>query len=187
MAEGVYKPVNFWNERAEAWRKKRAYFTGVGAQNVRKWIEVHGQPSDKFLEVGPGNGKVYRGMGFNQDRFYMAELAPEMARMCQEETGAPVTLWDGETLPWVDNTFDWVISISVMQHVPPENIRQFVNEHARVTGKFLLVATCAAKKNKEAHNFWHDYLSLFEAAGLRIVEEQKIKGRKSIQWLLQKH
>ena len=186
MSKEDYAPVEFWNEKAEEWRGRRAYFRGKGAQNIRKWIKAYGQPSDKFLDVGPGNGKMYRGMGFTMDRFYMAEIAPDMARMCQEETGAPVVLWDGKNLPWVDNTFEWVTSITVMQHVKPDNIEQFINEHARVSKKYVLVSTCAAKKDEQAHNFWHDYLRHFEAARLSIIEERNISELKGMQWLLQK-
>jgi ubiquinone/menaquinone biosynthesis C-methylase UbiE len=184
-----YDPIEFWNEKAEEWRKRRAYFRGKGAQNIRKWIDAYGQPSDKFLDVGPGNGKMYRGMGFTMDRFFMAEIAPDMARMCQEETGAPVVVWDGQDLPWVDNTFEWVMSITVMQHVKPDNIERFINEHARVSKKYVVVATSAAKKpkrSKHAHNFWHDYLRLFEAAGLSIIEERNFSELKGMQWLLRK-
>jgi len=49
-----------------------------------------------------------------------------------------IALYDGSTIPWKDKHFDWVISNSVIEHVPPSARQQFSEEIRRVGLNYLV-------------------------------------------------
>jgi Methyltransferase domain len=49
-----------------------------------------------------------------------------------------IVLYDGSTIPWADGHFDWVISNSVIEHVPPEQRPRFSSEIRRVGLNYLV-------------------------------------------------
>ena len=61
-----------------------------------------------------------------------------------------IKLYDGSTIPWSDQSFDWVISNSVIEHVPPLQRDRFCSEIRRV-GRNYLVQTPAYAFPIEPH------------------------------------
>jgi hypothetical protein len=67
-----------------------------------------------------------------------------------EAAGGAIHIYDGVTVPWPDQSFDWVISNSVIEHVPPAQRQQFASELRRV-GRNYLVQTPAFAFPVEPH------------------------------------
>ena len=98
----------------------------------------------------------------------LCDIADSMIEKCTATTGIQPKKWDGKDLPFSDKTFDCVVSVNVMLHVPPESIEHFIAEHFRVSQRFLFVASGYKFNLKlSKHVFDHDYDKLF--AG-RIVD-----------------
>ena len=51
---------------------------------------------------------------------------------------AAIVIYDGSTISWPDHHFDWVISNSVIEHVPPANRDRFSSEIQRVGRRYLV-------------------------------------------------
>jgi Methyltransferase domain len=67
-----------------------------------------------------------------------------------EVMASSIKLYDGSTIPWSDQSFDWVISNSVVEHVPPSQGDRFCSEICRV-GRNYLVQTPAFPCPIEPH------------------------------------
>ena len=177
----TYDPQEYWERRAVsggAFDDTPALFS-----SLRDWIYTHASPADTFLEVGSGTGRVYRATQIVY--YYACDIAPTYADQCYDNTGVSPIIWDGVTLPYGDNTFDWVISFSVLLHVEPENIAHFVAEHLRVAKSYVFVSTYTGQsKDLAAHCFKHDYDSLFK--GVRVKEQRHFADLSNTQWLLQR-
>jgi SAM-dependent methyltransferase len=180
-----YDPITYWDARASSYAPGDC---GVLGENLTIWIARYWPPIDNFLDVGSGEGRIYELVTGNWAVVYhMVDVAPEMVRKCQFQTQQPVALWDGATLPYIDNTFDWVLSFSVLLHVPPADIAQHIAELARVSRRFVFVSTYTGIVGDLApHCFRHPYERLFGEMGLSIVEKCRFKGEKQTQWLLRK-
>jgi SAM-dependent methyltransferase len=102
--------------------------------------------------------------------------------LCELRTGLRVDWWDGITLPYEDDSFDWVISFSVLLHVPPSDIARHVSEMLRVARRYLFVSTYTGSGDGlAAHCFAHDY-ALFD--GLCEVEYRHFSEEDNTQWLI---
>lgn len=153
-------------------------------------ILQHKKEIQLILDVGSGFGFVYQYLKehniLSATSYTMVDFVNEVRTACQKEIGILPDYWDGKTLQYDTNYFDLVISHTVLLHVQPSIIARVISEHARVTRKYIYVATYIGNKELAYWNFKHDYLSLFEKNKLKIIESHipQIKGR--INWLLEK-
>lgn len=115
----------------------------------------------KILDLGCGNGlnvELLRQSGFNQ--IYGVDITleglnknhpintfgqelPDFVPQKEFYTEAP--LW---SLPFEDKSFDFTYSIDVMEHIPPEKIKDTIQEIYRITkiGTFHCIATFSDKR-----------------------------------------
>jgi len=130
---------------------------------------------DRFLEIGSGYGRIYQYLQklVRRDLFWMCDISQSMIDKCFRTIDIMPDLWDGTTLPYVDKYFDWVISFSVLLHVPPKDINQVFKEHLRVCKKYIFIATYSHGLKKLAgHCFQHDYKALIRDNDLKIIDEK---------------
>ena len=183
-----YEPISYWDWRAPSYRPPEL---GRLGEQLLWWIDDYAELGESMLEVGPGNGRVYKlimdlwaGMDFD---YQMVDIAPEMAMMCYANTGILPDIWDGKRLPYDDASYDWLLSFSVLLHVPPADIAQHVAELARVSRRFVFVSTyTSVSAFTFAHCFRHNYDRLFKDAGLSVVDKRRFEREKQTQWLLKK-
>jgi ubiquinone/menaquinone biosynthesis C-methylase UbiE len=81
----------------------------------------------RILEIGAGAGWQTRALA---ERGYAVE-AIDTEGSCYEQTRVwPVTVYDGDTIPFADESFDAVFSSNVLEHIP--HVERFQEEIKRV-------------------------------------------------------
>ena len=180
-----FDPHEYWQNRGANYPVTVAKMESE-MESLAAWIAEHKPAS--ILDVGSGWGRVYNHLKVNglATNYTMVDFVDSMRRGCQDATGVLPDKWDGVTLPYADKSFDLVLSIEVLLHVPPADIGQVIAEHARVSKKWVYVTTMGAcYKPLASHCFWHDYLKLFSENKL-YVDAQFWRHGMRIHWILEK-
>ncbi len=120
------------------------FYTRVKADYLRKIVDRHLPDTHpvRILDVGCGHGYIHpmlRALGYEVTG---VEVASEVLAMAQQENpGNKYVAYDGSQLPFEDKSFDLVLAICVMHHVPPKSWPNFVSEARRVlrpNGQFVV-------------------------------------------------
>jgi len=104
---------------------------------VKDFRERVGDPSGKkILDVGFGNGGVSIAFAMAGARMYGVDIERELYEIAEshaEAYGVEVKffLYDGQKLPFEDDTFDYAISVSVFEHTTSPDM--YLSEILRVT------------------------------------------------------
>jgi SAM-dependent methyltransferase len=173
----MYNPQTYWHARG--FRYDAPHPLGREGIVLASTIKRYQSGNDNYLEIGSGDGRVFQYLinhGIVTRNSYAAcDISRTMIQRCWHKTGLRVTLWDGEMLPYDNAEFEWVLLIHVLLHVPPGDIQSFLIESARVCSRFLYVSTYTGPHEPDAkHCFKHDYLKLFDYAGLTVLRERQI-------------
>lgn len=91
------------------------------------------RPTDRVLEVGPGNSPYCRSDILLERKFDEIEALEQRGRTSNLKTTKPVVFYDGGRFPFEDGAFDYVICSHVLEHV--DDIEQFCSELFRVAPK----------------------------------------------------
>lgn len=187
----MYKPKEYWNKVGRSYKPKTE--RGDELFNLERCVREYTSAGDKLLEVGSGNGRLYLFLQNRNseiaDRFEMCDFVDSFRQVCKRNTGILPKKWDGRTLPYVDGEFSFVISFSVLLHVPTSDIEKVFKEHVRVSKQYLFIATWFEKNSDWASSgvcFRHNYFSLFAKNNLRIIEDIKCSHPRRGNWLLEK-
>jgi len=143
---------------------------------------------ERVLEVGSGSGRIYRLVTrWLPVHYEMCDISAAMAERCRAATGHTPAVYDIDgALPYDDGAFDWVLSFSVLLHVPPEGIRHAIAELARVSADWVFVSTFVDHGTSPLapHCFRHDYEALFDEADLALCQTRYFTDEQQQQWLL---
>lgn len=123
--------------RHSPWRQVKKYITEL--------------PEGTFLgDIGCGNGKY---LGTNKDIITLGcDLSFRLVEICKEK-GFDVFIADATNLPIHSNTFDAVINIAVMHHIPTyETRKSLLSELLRVIKPGGQVYICAWAQEQEDHS-----------------------------------
>lgn len=120
-------------------------------------------PSNSYiLDIGCGNGK-YLSVRKDDCYVYACDPCEKFVNIAKSKhPHAEIIIANGLSLPFLDNTFDAIISIAVLHHIYSESDRlQFINEIRRVLkkgGKALItVWSTTSVKNKWIKKSNNDY------------------------------
>lgn len=136
--------LSFFHPISTRFRRKRF------AQILERDLDIL---SKRILDVG---GSVHfwqkAGVDIARHEITLLNIAEDaQATDIYGELGtASIVLYDGYTIPWPDQSFDWVISNSVIEHVAPERRDRFCAEIRR-TGANYIVQTPAYLFPVEPH------------------------------------
>jgi SAM-dependent methyltransferase len=126
--------VGAYTGSAIAWRK-------IGAIDKVDHIErlLGGTEAGQVLEVGCGTGSVLaqlkeRGIGSSHVGI---DVADPKKHEDPEASTLDLRMYDGNSIPFPDGSFDLVIASHVIEHVP--NPRHLLKEMARVSKKWLFI------------------------------------------------
>ena len=103
---------------------------GIAADGPRKLMPFV-KPSDRILDVGAGDCRL--------DLLLQNKVGCEVVPVDVEdfnETQLPLTMFDGNRLPFPDDSFDVVLLIFVLHHA--ENARRVLDEARRVSRKSVI-------------------------------------------------
>lgn len=115
----------------------------------------------KILDVG-GRGNILKKFLPDEEVFYLDPFV--------ESNDKNFIKGDGTNISLDDNSFDWVVSADVYEHIPTEKRLNFINENLRVAKKgVVLVAPFYSKEN--------------EAAEIRVNNNYKILSGEEHPWL----
>lgn len=93
------------------------------------------------LDVGCGTGTTDRLLAPRVGNLTGVDISEEMLTKAKANVpDAKYVVYDGDKLPFPDKTFDVVVTICVLHHVPPSMRFQFVTELARVVRSGGIVA-----------------------------------------------
>ncbi len=86
-----------------------------------------------ILDVGCGIGLMSRYVGEHFGKLSGIDIAPGVVERAAEKCpDGAFQLYDGQTIPYEDRSFDVVFTVCVMHHVPPAQWSSLVKEMARV-------------------------------------------------------
>ena len=92
-------------------------------------------PSDKVLEVGPGVAPYQRSDVLLDKSFDEHDAYEQRGGQVQIHYTKPLCYYDGKTFPFKDREFDYVICGQVLEHIPVQDLHQFLSELQRVAPK----------------------------------------------------
>lgn len=166
-------------ERALEWRR---ICSNDKAGNIQALLGKRKVSS--VLDVGCGTGSVLaeliqRNIG---DRHVGVDVVDPSEHLDQNAKGLDLRRYDGDRLPWPDNSFDFVYASHVVEHVPDP--RGFLQELARVSSRYVYVEVpceITVRSNPAAvqsalyighiNAYTPDYFQiLIQTAGLKIVD-----------------
>lgn len=108
-----------------------------------KGLAENAEEDDRVLDLGCGNGRFVELMREKGADYYGIDSSEKLIEICQKKyIGARFQVADGFNLPFADNYFDKVFSISVLHHIPSKEFRlKFLAESKRVLkpGGFLVI------------------------------------------------
>jgi len=185
----TYDPKIYWENRGKDY--KVSVDTTLELKNLSDLVKQYSKAGDFFLEIGSGYGRVFKFLVDDDallNRCYlMCDISETMIAECKKRTGIAPKLWDGENLTYKKDAIDFIISFSVLLHVPPDKIFDHMKEMVRVAQKYIYIATYVGSDEGLAeHCFSHDYFLYFHVFNLKIIDEQWFMDGKRINWLLEK-
>lgn len=119
-------------ETAEPWALSLFRRSVLKQRKLREIAEALGPTQGlRCLDLGSDNGVVSLLLRREGGTWASADLTEEAVASIRELVGTDVHRVTGENLPWADETFDRVVVVDMLEHVPEE--APFVRELTRIT------------------------------------------------------
>ncbi|HET7419438.1 MAG TPA: methyltransferase domain-containing protein [Candidatus Dormibacteraeota bacterium] len=122
--QGALLPLTVQNAYRERYRAIRPGWTSSGDQ-LEAIVRSHVTPSSRVLDLGCGRGGVVELIW--RDVRFAAGIDPDAPSLASHRAaGMPVVRGVGETLPFVDSSFDLIVSLWVLEHLrdPAATLRE---------------------------------------------------------------
>lgn len=163
--EGVlWEGLPIWNR----------YVDMIQTHYLRKYINQI-KPTDLVLDLGCGVGRFTFRLAKRCKKVWGIDASPTAIEICKIKcqymatSNAIFRVMDVRNLEFEDETFDWVFSVTVLQHITNEaDLAVAIREVLRVTkstGKIVLLE-CTSEKRKDEH-----VISLPRNKWFKIIED----------------
>jgi len=146
--------------------------------------------SGKVLDFGCGWGRLSKILSVNGCEVFGVDIVPQAIERAQEYVPQGVfQVYDGKELPFPDGSFDGILTWTVLQHIPREEIGLTVSELLRVLkpgGKIVCYENTSPLPDKEHIWFRHSgaYALLFNEISLhRTVNFPRMDGNEEMHTL----
>ena len=168
-----YDPRKYWLERGKHYIEYAENSREVSVLRENFVRELRKLGFSSALEIGCGYGGALK---FVRGKFPKARLEGidfsktmiENALNYLKGTGISARVADANKLPFATGSFDVVFSVTVLLHVPKNEIRAVADEMKRASGKYIVLVEPDAKIQNwfvklfhSRHVFFHDYHELF--------------------------
>ncbi len=127
--------------------KKKLSFDLYGRYaDIQRIIDCNRKEDCSFrvLDIG-GRGNILKKFLLHDDVFYMDPFV--------ESKDKNFISGDGCDIPLADNSFDWVTSADVFEHIPNEKKKAFLEENIRVSKSGIIIAAPFFSKEVERAEF----------------------------------
>lgn len=179
----TFDPKNYWEKRGKNYIVKTPYDFTNEFNFLKLCLSKANLYDSPILEVGSGYGRLYKILAPYVSDYTMVDFVDSMRMKCLETTGRLPDHWDGKTLPYDDESFSTCILCSVLLHVPPRHIKDFLWEVIRVTDEFIYIASSTGKKkSRNKHCFVHDYKQLLTNMGLVVLSKRVFKNGERVNY-----
>ena len=151
------------------------YYDGRWKPVAQRFIDFYNLTNEsKVLDVGCTKGYLLFELkellpGIEVTGIDISEYAIENAK---EEIKCFLKIAGADNLPFIENTFDLVISIGTIHNLPLEGLKKSLKEFERVSRKYKSVASYLNERQKQSIKNWgctvetilnpEEYLKLFE-------------------------
>lgn len=109
------------------------FYTRAKAETIARLLEGDGSIAPRLLDVGCGHGFIHPMLADLSCKVVGVETASEVLPLAREANpDVEYVAYDGHALPFDDQSFDVVLTICVMHHVPPAQWAAFLAEARRV-------------------------------------------------------
>ena len=156
----------------------------VDFRKYTDWIKKLAPNAGSFLDVGCGTGKALSLLPSSGISVKGVDVSNTSIQVCKQK-GLDCQAYDGQKLPFAENTFDIVGSINVLEHV--NNPEGFLNEQLRVLkqGGYLVVVCpnfLALSNSYHEHTagLYRKFLNFFTIISLSVAGNRKIAKMKTI-------
>jgi SAM-dependent methyltransferase len=164
------------------------------ARSLADWVDLQGSITatqlasvakaahGKLLDVGCGS-KPYESL-FRPfvDQYVGIEKRDTFASTYSANAGSRCDLYyDGDRLPFPDESFDTVLNIQVLEHTPrPQELLDDMARVLRSDGLLILSAPFSFRLHEQPHDYFrfspHGLVAMCERAGLEIIEMRSQRG-----------
>lgn len=149
------------NKYNKAYFKERNVLIPYLAETVKNiMIKKH---LHKVLDVGCGTGLLVRYLNANHFDAIGCDSSPQGIKIARKNNGrVKIILAKASSLPFKDNSFDLITSVSIIEHLPQKDALKFILECKRILNKngfiFLITPNFATPLRVLAGRKWFAYL-----------------------------
>jgi ubiquinone/menaquinone biosynthesis C-methylase UbiE len=154
--------------------------TNEAIQRLSSCIARNKISGDKLLDFGCGWARLINGYLTACRHVYGIDVVPQAIKMARDRY--PIYdfhVFDGKNVPFPNKYFDIVLTWTVLQHVPDEDLSYICRDIARVMagGAWLILYENVSTWNKDKPHIWfrtkYKYSGLFDGS-MRLVEDTMV-------------
>lgn len=150
------------------------------ASRIQTLLNEHTTSADRALEVGCGYARLTPWLYTVADDIYGVDINTEI--LPKARTQHPeISFFNGvaDSLPFNDDTFDVILTWTVLHHIPPDLIQESADELDRVLRDSGTLLVCEKTSGNSGSHVWtrtpEEYQSLFNSMSLTTVRPKPVE------------
>ena len=163
---------------------KNKYIVHVRNKAIREFIP---QQSRFILDFGCGSGNISKELAADNHRIFGVDISFDLLRYAvqqNDQQSTCFTTYDGSTLPYKDNSMDFIVTYVVLTHIlDDQHLERLLCELRRVLSKdgravfieHTRVETQNYMDSYQRRRILDDYFKMFEKTGLKLEEHKFIR------------
>jgi len=185
VQRAFYDPRRFWTRFGRTYMER---FPPVGQRSEDLFIRtVAGLGAGGVLDVGCGYGRYLLALrrGMTLRRLAGIDISPTQVERAREYLkdypDIELVVGPATRLPWPDGAFDVVLTYSLMIHLRPAELDEFLDEARRVSGGWGVFLESSSNPDRPHLNppyyFAHDYERAFARHGIAVTRVHSVNER----------